>query len=168
MSQTSGPGRFPTVVGRAYRDEPIKLMAVSDWGRAIEVRREGDRDSIGFRKEWLYRFEPKLFDQLVAAFKAGDYQGLIELWSTAERLRSIRPVTSRISLSDGLCQHQHGFPCSGSQPPDRPPRLSASSSSPLAANARIFATRSGLPVRTINARSVGPATPMQLVPGGSP
>ena len=35
----------------AYGDEPIKLIPVSDWGNAIEVRREGDRDSIGFRKE---------------------------------------------------------------------------------------------------------------------
>jgi hypothetical protein len=87
MSQTSGAGRLSTVIGRAYQDEPVKLMAVSDWGSAIEVRREGDRDSIGFRKEWVYRFEPVLFGQLVAAFKAGDRQGLIALWDTAERFR---------------------------------------------------------------------------------
>ena len=47
-------------------------------------------------------------------------------------------------------------------------RHSDNSSSALAANARMFATRSGLPVRIISARSIGPATAIQLVPGGSP
>jgi len=42
---------------RACGNEPVKLVALSDWGSAIEVRREHDRDSIGFRKEALYQFD---------------------------------------------------------------------------------------------------------------
>ena len=47
-------------------------------------------------------------------------------------------------------------------------RHSENNSSALCANAPILATRSALPVWIMSPRSVGPATAMQLVPGGSP
>jgi hypothetical protein len=73
------------VIGRAYGDELIKLVPISDWGHAVEVRREGDRDSIGFRKEAIYRFDAVLFDELCAAFNNRDHKALICLWNRAER-----------------------------------------------------------------------------------
>jgi hypothetical protein len=76
-------GQKSCVIGRAYGDEPIKLIPISDWGRAVEVRREGDRDSFGFRKEAIYRFEPGLFDKLRAAFDENDRKTLLRLWNSA-------------------------------------------------------------------------------------
>jgi hypothetical protein len=64
MILTNDAGLLSTILGRAYHDEPVKLMAVADWGNAIEVRREGDQSTIGFRKEWIYRFDSTLFAQL--------------------------------------------------------------------------------------------------------
>jgi hypothetical protein len=87
MTLTNERGRLSTtstVIGRAFGDEPIKLMVLSDWGTAVEVRREGDRDSIGFRKEYVYRFEPILFQQLLEAFNAGNQQELVALWNKAQ------------------------------------------------------------------------------------
>ena len=75
------------MIGRAYGDEPIKLIPVSDWGNAVEVRREGDHDSVGFRKEAIYRFEQGLFDKLRAAFDGDDRRTLARLWNSAERAR---------------------------------------------------------------------------------
>lgn len=72
------------VIGRAYGDEPIKLIPLSDWGSAVEVRREGDHDSIGFRKEAIYRFDQELFESLRAAFDSKDRKNLMLLWNSAE------------------------------------------------------------------------------------
>jgi len=36
-------GQKSCLIGRAYGDEPIKLIPLSDWGSAVEVRRDGDR-----------------------------------------------------------------------------------------------------------------------------
>jgi len=77
-------GQKSCLIGRAYGDEPIKLIPLSDWGSAVEVRRDGDRDSIGFRKEALYRFDQALFDRLRAAFDGNDRKALSRLWNTAE------------------------------------------------------------------------------------
>jgi hypothetical protein len=72
------------VIGRAYRDEPILLFALADWGAAMEVRCKGDTRYIGFRKAWLYQFDQALFDQLRAAFEANDREELNRLWGVAE------------------------------------------------------------------------------------
>ena len=61
-----------------------KLIPVSDWGKAVEVRREGDRDSIGFRKEAIYRFDQELFESFRAAFDSKDRKTLTCLWNSAE------------------------------------------------------------------------------------
>ena len=50
----------------------------------LKVRREGDRDSIGFRKEAIYRFDQGLFDSLRAAFDGKDRKTLMRLWNSAE------------------------------------------------------------------------------------
>jgi hypothetical protein len=76
--------QIPTLRPELRQYQPIKLVSISDWGRAVEVRREGDRDSVGFRKEALYRFEPGLFDKLRAAFHDDDRKSLMRLWNTAE------------------------------------------------------------------------------------
>jgi hypothetical protein len=82
--ETNEMGQTSCVIGRAYGGEPIKLIPVSDWGNAVEVRREGDRDSIGFRKDAIYRFDQGLFDSLRAAFEGKDRKTLMRLWSSAE------------------------------------------------------------------------------------
>jgi len=84
MAVRNETGQKSTVIGRAYGDEPIKLIPVSDWGSAIKVRREGDRDSVGFRKEAIYRFDQGLFDKLRAAFDGNDRRTLVRLWNSAE------------------------------------------------------------------------------------
>jgi hypothetical protein len=76
-------GRNSLVIGRAFGDEPIVLIPISDWGAAIEVRREGDRDSIGFSKESVYRFDQDLFNGLRAAFGNSDRKTLLKLWNNA-------------------------------------------------------------------------------------
>jgi len=78
-------GQKTYVIGRAYGDEPIKLIPVADWGSAVEVRREGDRDSVGFRKEAIYRFDRDLFESLCSAFASKDRRTLARLWNRAER-----------------------------------------------------------------------------------
>lgn len=77
-------GQKSCVIGRAYDDEPIKLIPISDWGSAVEVRREGDRDSIGFRKEAIYRFDQELFESLRTAFDSKDRKTLARLWNSAQ------------------------------------------------------------------------------------
>jgi hypothetical protein len=72
------------VIGRAFGDEPVKLLAISDWGSAFEVRREEDRDSIGFRKETIYRYDPELFEKLCAAFRVKDRKTVMRLWNDAK------------------------------------------------------------------------------------
>jgi hypothetical protein len=72
------------MMGRAYGDEPIRLIAVSDWGSAIEVKREGDVDSVGFRKEALYPFDRALFEKLCEAFREKDRKALMQLWNAAK------------------------------------------------------------------------------------
>jgi len=80
-------GQKSCVIGRAYGDKLIKLIPVSDWGSAVEVRREGDRDSVGFRKEAIYRFDQGLFDRLRAAFDGNDRKTLMRLWNSAQHDR---------------------------------------------------------------------------------
>jgi len=87
IAERNEMGRKSCVIGRAFGDEPIKLIPVSDWGSAVEVRREGDRDSIGFRKEAIYRFDQGLFDGLRAAFDSKDRKTLMRLWGSAEHDR---------------------------------------------------------------------------------
>jgi hypothetical protein len=65
-------------------DEPIVLIPVSDWGAAVEARREGDHDSIGFKKSAVYRFDQALLDGLCAAFQSNDKKALVRLWNSAE------------------------------------------------------------------------------------
>lgn len=89
IATTNELGRISTVIGRAYGDEPIKLVAISDWGAAVEVRREGDRDSIGFKKSAVYRFDQALFENLCAAFQSKDKGALASLWSHAEHFDQI-------------------------------------------------------------------------------
>jgi hypothetical protein len=47
------------------------------------VRRESDRDSIGFRKEAVYRFDQDLFDRLPAPFDGNDRKTMMRLWNSA-------------------------------------------------------------------------------------
>lgn len=49
----------------------------------MEVRREGDRDSIGFKKGSVYRFDQELFYGLCAAFNSKDRKTLLRLWNSA-------------------------------------------------------------------------------------
>jgi hypothetical protein len=81
---TNEMGQMSVVIGRGYGDEPIRLIPLSDWGTAVEVRREGDRDSIGFKKGSVYRFDRELFDGLCAAFNSGDKKTLTRLWNSAQ------------------------------------------------------------------------------------
>jgi hypothetical protein len=61
------------------------VIPISDWGSAVEVRRESDRDrdSVGFRKEAIYRFDQALFDRLRSAFDSNDRRTLVRLWNSA-------------------------------------------------------------------------------------
>jgi hypothetical protein len=87
MGLTNENGQNETVLGRAFRDRPIKLIALSDRGAAVEVKAEGDQHSIGFRKEWVFRFDPQLFSKLSAAYSQGDSEALSDLWASAEPYR---------------------------------------------------------------------------------
>jgi hypothetical protein len=99
MAVTNGEGRISpestTLIGRAFKDEPVKLMAIADWGVALEVRNEGGGGSIGFRKEWLYRFDAQLFSKPSAAYSWRDSKALRALWASAEPYRNYG--------SDSLC-----------------------------------------------------------------
>ena len=50
----------------------------------IEVKREGDIDSVGFRKEALYQFDESLFEKLREAFTGKDRKALMRLWNAAK------------------------------------------------------------------------------------
>jgi hypothetical protein len=61
MFITNGRGRISTksttLNGLGFKMSQFKLMEISDWGVALEVRNEGSGGSIGSRKKWPYRFD---------------------------------------------------------------------------------------------------------------
>jgi len=87
MGVTNRVGQKRIVIGRAFGNEPIKLVALRDCGAAIEViaEHEPENKAIGFGKEWLYSFEPQVFAKLRSAYQAGNTDQLSRLWATAER-----------------------------------------------------------------------------------
>lgn len=87
MSLQNDTGRQTPVIGRAFGDEPVKLCVLSDRGAAVEVKAQGDQHSIGFRKEWVFRFDPLLFSKLSAAYSQRDSEALAALWASAEPYR---------------------------------------------------------------------------------
>ena len=87
MSFTNEIGRNEIVLGRAFKDRPVKLIALQNRGAAVEVKAEGDQHSIGFRKEWVFRFDPQLFSKLSAAYSQRDSEALADLWANAEPYR---------------------------------------------------------------------------------
>jgi hypothetical protein len=52
----------------------------------MQVRRE-ERDSTGFGKETIYRFDEALFDKLRSAFERKDHRALVRFWNRAEKYR---------------------------------------------------------------------------------
>lgn len=86
MRVTNGVGQKRLAIGRAFGNEPIKLVILRDRGAAIEVIGEDEAEdrAIGFRKDWLYSFKPGLFARLRSAYQAGDSGQLSELWATAK------------------------------------------------------------------------------------
>jgi hypothetical protein len=51
------------------------------------VRREQDRETIGFRKDALYRFDQALLKKLRLTFEKKDRATLLGLWDDAKALR---------------------------------------------------------------------------------
>jgi len=79
--------KMKPAIGRAYADEPIKLFVIRELDRSADVIAEDEVEPhpIGFRREWLYRFEPKVFADLRAAYQRRDAVELRRLWASAER-----------------------------------------------------------------------------------
>jgi len=74
-----------TVLCRGYKDEPLKLVACSDWGKAVEVKTEArERGSIGFLKTHVYCFDAKLFIELRDAYVAHSQEEMEALWKKAQ------------------------------------------------------------------------------------
>lgn len=87
MDLTNEIGQNEIVLGRAFKDRPVKLIIVSDRGAAVEVKARGDQHSIGFRREWVFRFDRQLFSKLSAAYSKQDSEALAALWASAEPYR---------------------------------------------------------------------------------
>lgn len=76
-------GNHQTVMVRAFRDKPARLVAVSRCKGLVEVANDGEKESIRVRDSDVYAFSEDIFDKLVAAFKKSDLAGLARLWSKA-------------------------------------------------------------------------------------
>jgi hypothetical protein len=61
---------------------------LSDWASALEVRREGDRDPIGTRKEAVYRYDLALYERL-RCVQGGGSKGVAALAEPRYALRSM-------------------------------------------------------------------------------
>lgn len=88
MSLTNEVGQTTKAIGRAFKGEPICLLVLEDRGAAALVAgaNERTRRPIGYRKEWLYRFEPELFGKLREAWERGDSDALTALWAVSAHL----------------------------------------------------------------------------------
>jgi hypothetical protein len=71
------------VLCRGVGDEPLRLIACSDWGRAVEVKTEDEPGSIAFPKRSVFRFDPELFERLRKAYAARSREDLERLWASA-------------------------------------------------------------------------------------
>lgn len=83
MHLTNDVGRKTKVIGRAYAGEPICLFVLRDNGASALVVGENESKPrpIGYKKEWLYRFEPGLFRRLREAWERHDAEELTQLWA---------------------------------------------------------------------------------------
>ena len=76
---------FPLVMVRAFKEEPVRLLAVGLRNETVEVSGEDRSASIFFPLGSVYRFDERLFRQLHSAYIAHDNKRLRRLWSEAER-----------------------------------------------------------------------------------
>jgi hypothetical protein len=90
MKSTSETQKNPDyVIVRAFGDEPVRLIAVSIHPDSIEVANPNDRaQSIGFRPDYVYKFEDGLFNQLKAAYQLKQTDKLTVLWGKAMPFRT--------------------------------------------------------------------------------
>ncbi len=84
MTQAHLDEKTDFVIVRSFRNEPVKLRVLSVREDAVEVAGSDPSRSIGYPRRLVYRFDEELFDQLRAAFAAGDRQRLDALWRKAE------------------------------------------------------------------------------------
>jgi hypothetical protein len=82
------------VIARAYRDRPLDRVAIGEDANVFFIAHPSTANStginaangIGFPKSFVYRFDPRLFGSLEAAWENADLGRLAELWSCGEAL----------------------------------------------------------------------------------
>lgn len=74
------------VIVRAFGDEPVRLRAINVHKGFVEVAGKDDTKSVGFRRDWVFRFDEGLYGRLREAFDKGDEKSLIRLWQQASPL----------------------------------------------------------------------------------
>ena len=74
----------PTVLVRAFRDQPAKLVAVSSGRGLVEVANATTGTSIRVQAGSVYRYKDNEFRRMVEAFENGDLASLNALWEKAQ------------------------------------------------------------------------------------
>ena len=73
------------VIVRAYGDEPVQLQARKGDENAIEVVGNEPDKSISFPSQYVYQFNPELFNRLKVAFNGNNQKHLTMLWKEAKQ-----------------------------------------------------------------------------------
>lgn len=73
-------------IARAYADEPIKVVARTHLGSAVELGFESRDGLVYFPAQDVFKFDKELFVNLTAAYDESDKEKLLKLWNEASRL----------------------------------------------------------------------------------
>ena len=93
MSSTNNSlrrNRTVTVMVRAFGDEPVRLEALGEGKKYVEVTGRTKSVSIGYPRSHVFQYDPKLFEQLKELFESGDLDAVRGLWA---RARSVTQAT---------------------------------------------------------------------------
>jgi hypothetical protein len=74
------------VIIRAFKDEPVKLIAVGFRESAVDAIGSDPSMPMPFHLERAYRFNESMFKDMRAAFEAGQSDKLKSLWARASLL----------------------------------------------------------------------------------
>ncbi len=82
------------VITRAYGDVPLDREVIGQANGLVYVANPstvvstetGERVGVGFPRQYVFRFEPQLFDSLNEAWERRDLAQLESLWSRAQQI----------------------------------------------------------------------------------
>jgi hypothetical protein len=82
------------VITKAYGDAPLEREVIGQTNGLVYVANPstnvstetGERVGVGFPRQYVFRFEPQLFESLNEAWERRDLAQLESLWGRAERL----------------------------------------------------------------------------------